>query len=74
MSPEACFRFSISLSVIFPGLFLETNAYKILKSDSRSSSERNALNFFSSRIHGSEALVYNLYFFQKSRSTEIIRH
>ena len=41
----ACFRFSIHLSVIFPGTFLETNVYKILKSGSRSSKACNVLIF-----------------------------
>ena len=48
ISPEACFRFSIHLSAIFPGKFLQTNVYwKILKKGSSSSSACNALNFFS---------------------------
>ena len=64
---------SIHLSVIFPGLSYR-QIYRKFKKVVLGLAAHVTPSFFSSRILGSEALVYKSYFFQNSRSTEIIRH
>ena len=65
-------RVSTHLSVIFPGRSYR-QMYRKFKNVVLGLPEHVTLSFFSSRILGSEASVYKSYFFQKSRSTEIIR-
>ena len=67
------FRFSIYLSVIFPGLSYRQMYRKFNKVVLGLQVHVTPSNFFR-RILRSEALVYKSYFFQNSRSTEIIRH
>ena len=73
ISPEACFRFSIYLSVIFPGLSYRQMYRKFEKVVIGLLVHVTPPIFFR-RILRSEALVYKSYFFQNSCSTEIIRN
>ena len=66
-------RVSIHLSVIFPGLSYRQMYRKFKKVVLGLQVNVTPSNFFR-RILRSEALVYKSYFFQNSRSTEIIRH
>ena len=63
---------SIHLSVIFPGLSYR-QIYRKFKKVVLGLAAHVTPSFFSSRILGSEALVYKSHFSQNSRSTEIIR-
>ena len=62
ISPDACFRFSIYLSTIFPrkffirqeGKFLQANVYKILKSSSSAGGFMYRRNVFSVESLGVE--------------------
>ena len=73
ISPEACFRISIYLSVIFPQLSNRKMHRKFKNVVLGLPVHATPSNFFR-RILRSEALVYKSYFFQNSRSTKIIRH
>ena len=64
--PYICVQF-------FPGNFYREMNRKFLKKVLGLLAHVTPSNFFS-RIRKSEALVYNLYFFQSSRFTTIIRH
>ena len=70
---KACFRFSIYLSVIFAGLSYR-QMYGKFKKVFLGLLAHVTPSIFFGRILRSEALVYNSYFFQNSRSMEIIRH
>ena len=71
--PEAFFRFSIYLSVIFPGLSYR-QMYRKFKKVVLGLLVHVTPSIFFSKILRREALVYKSYFCQNSRSTEIIRH
>ena len=71
--PEAFFKFSIYLSVSFPGLSYGQMYRKFEKVVLGLLVHVTPSNFFR-RILRSEALVYKSYFFQNSRYKEVIGH
>ena len=74
LSDNACFRFSIYFSVIFPGLSYKQINGKFKKVVLGFLVHVTPSDFFRTilRSRRSEALVYKSYLFQNSRSMEII--